>query len=312
MVGLSIDTAIKNKIVKPVVSKPRNFYTKFRVKQFSTILTNLAIISAGSSLCTIAVNSVLIPHNFFGAGFTGISLILHYLFPVLPVSLIYFIVNIPLFSMGWVNIGRRFFLYSIAGMIIYSISLELINLSIPINDKVPAVLFGGIILGIGSGLILKSFGSAGGLDILCVIFMKRFSIKPGTTILVFNLLVLGAGAIIFSIENALYTLIYIFVNSQVVNIMITGLNQRKAIYIISPKWKEISKQIMENIQRGVTVLQGWGGYTGNEQHVLYTVITFRELSRLKPVINQIDPEALVVVSETLEVMGQRIGNQPHW
>ncbi|MFC1838131.1 YitT family protein [Thermodesulfobacteriota bacterium] len=281
-------------------------------KQFCVILFNIVLITAGSVLCAMAVNCILIPHNFFGAGFTGISIVLHYIFPFLPVSLIYFVINIPVFSLGWMSVGRSFFLYSIVGMVIYSTTLEYINIPITIQDKIPSALFGGILMGTGAGLILKSIGSAGGLDILCVIFMKRFSIRLGTTILAFNTIILGTGAILFSLEDALYTLIYIYVNSQVVNIMITGLNQRKAIYIISPKWKEISKQIMENIKRGVTVLQGWGGYTGNEQHVLYSIITFRELSRLKPIINQIDPEALVVVSETLEVMGQRIGNQPHW
>jgi len=94
--------------------------------------------------------------------------------------------------------------------------------------------------------------------------------------------------------------------------MVTGLSQRKAIFIISPKWKEISKEIMENLSRGVIILQGWGGYTGNEQHVLYSVITFRDLTRLKPIVHRIDKDALVVVNETLEVMGRRIGNPPHW
>jgi uncharacterized membrane-anchored protein YitT (DUF2179 family) len=270
------------------------------------------IIALGSALCAIAVNGILIPQNFFGAGFTGVSILLHYLIPVIPVSLIYFIINIPLYSLGWMYVGRRFFLYSILGMIIFSAALEFVHVPIPVYDKIPGAIFAGIIMGVGSGVILKSLGSAGGLDILCVILLKRFSIRLGTTILSFNALVLGVGALMFTIEDAIYTLIYIYVNSQIVNIMVTGLSQRKVIFIISPKWKEISKEIMENLRRGVTVLQGWGGYTGNEQHVLYSVITFRELSRLKPIVNSIDKDALVVVSETLEVMGRRIGNQPHW
>jgi uncharacterized membrane-anchored protein YitT (DUF2179 family) len=96
------------------------------------------------------------------------------------------------------------------------------------------------------------------------------------------------------------------------NLVVTGLNQRKAVYIISPQWKEISQEIMKELQRGVTILKGEGAYTGRDQHVLYTVITFRELSRLKGLIRRMDPDAFVVVSETLEVMGHRIGNQPHW
>jgi uncharacterized membrane-anchored protein YitT (DUF2179 family) len=93
---------------------------------------------------------------------------------------------------------------------------------------------------------------------------------------------------------------------------VTGMSQRKAVYIISPKWKQISQRIMEEIQRGVTIIKGQGGFSGQEQQILYTVITFRELSRLKQMVRSEDPEAFVVVSETLEVMGQRVGNQPHW
>jgi uncharacterized membrane-anchored protein YitT (DUF2179 family) len=94
--------------------------------------------------------------------------------------------------------------------------------------------------------------------------------------------------------------------------VVTGLSQRKSVFIISPQWEEISQEIMEKIQRGVTIIGGRGGYTGREEHILYTVITFRELSRLKQLVSSIDPDAFVVVTETLEVMGHRIGSQPHW
>jgi len=285
---------------------------KSRFKLLSSILWNVFIMSLGSVLCAAAINGILIPHNFFGAGFTGISLILHYLVPDLPLSIIYFVINIPLFSFGWMYVGRRFFFYSILGMLTFSTAIDLIQISIPVYDEVPSAILGGILMGIGSGIILKSLGSAGGLDVLCVILLKRFSIRLGTTILVFNTIILCAGAALFTIEDALYTLIYIYVNAQVVNIAVTGLNQRKAIFVISTKWNEIASEIMEKIHRGVTVLQGWGAYTGNEQRILYTVITFRDLARLKPMVSKIDPRALLIVNETLEVMGNRIGNQPHW
>jgi len=285
---------------------------KSRFKLLSSILWNVFIMSLGSVLCAAAINGILIPHNFFGAGFTGISLILHYLVPDLPLSIIYFVINIPLFSFGWMYVGRRFFYYSILGMLTFSTAIDLIQISIPVYDEVPSAILGGILMGIGSGIILKSLGSAGGLDVLCVILLKRFSIRLGTTILVFNTIILCAGAALFTIEDALYTLIYIYVNAQVVNIAVTGLNQRKAIFVISTKWNEIASEIMEKIHRGVTVLQGWGAYTGNEQRILYTVITFRDLARLKPMVSKIDPRALLIVNETLEVMGNRIGNQPHW
>jgi uncharacterized membrane-anchored protein YitT (DUF2179 family) len=276
------------------------------------ILWNLALIALGSALCAVALNGILIPRQFLSGGFTGLSLIIHYLVPAFPLGAIYFLLNIPNFAFGWKYVGRRFFLYSVAGMLIFSAAIQTIHISLPVYDYLLSALLAGVIVGTGSGLILKSLGSAGGTDILSVALLKLFSIRLGSTILAFNGIILVAAAALFTLEMALYTLIYLYISSYMVNLVVTGLSQRKAVYIISPRWKEISQDIMEELQRGVTILKGEGGFTGKDQHVLYTVITFRELSRLKGLIHRVDPDAFVVVTETLEVMGHRIGNQPHW
>ena len=137
-----------------------------------------------------------------------------------------------------------------------------------------------------------------------MLFGQRFSIRFGSTILAFNTVVLTVAALAFSLEAALHTLIYMYVASYVINLVVTGWSQRKAVLIISTEWEEIYK--------GVTILQGRGAYTGQPEQILYTVITFREVARLKRMIRSMDPQAFVVVSDTLEVMGLRIGTQPHW
>ncbi|MBN2032682.1 MAG: YitT family protein [Deltaproteobacteria bacterium] len=276
------------------------------------MLWNLSLIALGSALCAMAVNGILVPRQFLSGGFTGVALIIHYLLPDLPLSGIYFVLNIPNYAVGWRFVGSRFFLYSVAGMFIFSAAIQFIHVPLPVYDQLLSAILAGIIVGIGSGIILKSLGSAGGTDILSVIFLKIFSIRLGSTILAFNSIILVVSALLFSLEKALYTLIYLYITSFMVNLVVTGLSQRKAVYIISPKWKEISQRIMEEIQRGVTIIRGQGGFSGREQQILYTVITFRELSRLKQMVKKEDPEAFVVVTETLEVMGQRVGNQPHW
>ena len=285
---------------------------KYTAESAIHVVWNLGLMSLGSALCAVAINGILIPQQFYGAGFAGVSLVIHYLVPTLPVAALYFILNVPIFTLGWMYVGRRFFLYSIAGMLIFNSALAWVHVSLPVHDKILSALMAGIIIGVGSGVILRSLGSSGGLDILSVILLKRFSIRLGTTILAFNSLILGAGAILFSLDRALYTLIFIFVTSYVVNLVVTGLSQRKAVFIISPQWEEISNEIMDKIQRGVTIIGGRGGYTGRDERILYTVITFRELSQLKQLIRGIDSDAFVVVTDTLEVIGHRIGNQPHW
>lgn len=276
------------------------------------ILWNLLLITSGSIICAVAVNGILIPHGFLSGGFVGMTLIFHYLVPVLPVSLLYFVLNIPVYCLGWMYIGRRFFLYSVAGMILFSLATAVIHIAIPVHDKMLAAIFAGIISGAGGGIILRSLGSAGGMDILSIILLKRFSIRLGTSILVLNALILGFAAYVFSLQDALYTLIFLFVSTRVLNVFVFGLSQRKTVYIISLHWEAIYRGIIEKIHRGVTILNGRGGFTGQDIQMLFTVISHQELPRLKKLINDIDNESFVVVGDTLETMGGGIGNQPHW
>jgi uncharacterized membrane-anchored protein YitT (DUF2179 family) len=282
------------------------------VKSIKQVLWNLFLLTIGSILCAIAVNGILIPNKFLSAGLTGIVLMIHYHIPSLSVAWLYFLLNVPIFAIGWKYVGRRFFLYSMAGMVILSGAIALVKVTIPVHDMILSALLAGIIFGVGMGITLRSLGSGGGTDILAVALFKQFSIRLGSTTLAFNCGVLMLAAWLISLESAIYTLIYIYVSARILNLVVSGLSQRKAVYIISPEWKEISRHIMQDIHRGVTILDGHGGYSGQNENALYTVISFHELSRLKQLIRKIDSKAFVVVNDTLEVMGYRIGNQPQW
>lgn len=273
---------------------------------------NLGLMSLGSVLCAVAINGILIPHRFVSGGVTGLALIIYYLAPVFPVAAIYVLANVPLFIAGWFFISRRFFFYSTVGMLLFAGAVAVVNVGVPVQDKLLSAILAGLILGTGSGIILKSVGSAGGTDILAVILLQRYSIRLGTTVLAFNGVVLATAALLFSLEDALYTLIYLYVSSQIVDLVVTGLSQRKAVFIISSRWEAISPRILTEIHRGVTILRGQGAYSQQEQQILYTVVTFPEVATLKQIVRSEDPGAFVVVSDTTEVMGHRIGNQPHW
>lgn len=296
---------------KKRVTTPR-WCSLFTLKPLKKILWNLCLICLGSVLVAVAINGILIPHQFVSGGFAGVALVIHYLFPSFPLAWLYFVLNVPVFILGWTFVGRRFFLYSILGMVIFSAAIACVSVPLPVHDKILSALLAGIITGIGAGIILRSWGSSGGTDILSVILLNRFSIRIGTTILTFNAIVLTATSLLFSLDAALYTLIYIYVSSQIINLVLTGLSQRKAVFIISPKWQEISREVLDKVGRGVTLIRGQGGYSGQDEQILYTVITLRELHRIKEIIRQMDPSAFMVVHDTLEVMGHRIGNQPHW
>jgi uncharacterized membrane-anchored protein YitT (DUF2179 family) len=309
-----MDIANDKLAVQPHTSGMLKFQHSWR-KTFESmrqILWNFLLIACGSAMCAVAVNGILIPHGFLSGGFVGMTLIIHYLVPALPVSLLYFMLNIPVYGLGWMYVGKRFFLYSVVGTVLFSLATGLIHIPIPVNDKMLAAIFAGIISGAGGGIILRSLGSAGGMDILSIILLKRYSIRLGTSILVLNAMILAFATYVFSLQDALYTLIFLFVSTQVLNVLVFGLSQRKTVFIISPHWDAIYRGIIDRIHRGVTILNGRGGYTGQDIQMLFTVISHQELPRLKKLINDIDNEAFVVVGDTLETMGKGIGNQPHW
>jgi uncharacterized membrane-anchored protein YitT (DUF2179 family) len=276
------------------------------------ISVNLALLSVGSILCAIAINGILIPQRFLSSGLSGLSLVMHYLYPSLPVAVIYALLNIPIFILGWKSVGKRFFSYSLAGAAIFSAALAWVHVTLPNQDMLSGAILAGIINGIGCGIVLRSLGSAGGTDILAVALFKRFSISLGTTTLAFNAGVLAVATLFFPLESVIYTLIFITVNSRMLDLVVYGLSQRKAVMIVSGSADKVARKIMTDIHRGVTILHGEGAYTGRKENILYTVVSHPELSKVKRLINEIDPNAFVVVNDTLEVMGHKIGNQPIW
>ncbi len=275
-------------------------------------LWNLGLLTSGSALVGAAANGLLIPQGFVSDGFLGLSILAHYIWPVLPVSVLYLIFNLPLYILGWRVVGRRFFFYSVAGAFILSLAAEYVQVTIPVQDKILSAVLAGIMSGVGGGLILRSQGSSGGTDILSVILLIRSSVRVGTTILAFNCGVLALLAVTNSLQAALYTLIYLYVTARIVDLVVTGLSQRKAVFIISPRWREIADGILNEIGRGATLLRGQGAFTAQEQRAIYTVVALNELPRVKALVQRVDPGAFVVVSDTAEVMGPGIGNQPHW
>lgn len=276
------------------------------------VLRDLLLLLFGSVLCALAINGILIPRVFVTGGITGIALIVLKFMPSFNLSLIYLLLNLPLFALAWMSVGRRFFFFSVVGAIFITVAIFFIHIPINLEDRMLNALLAGLILGVGSGLCLRSSGSSGGMDILSVMLLQRFSISIGNTILVVNSLILLLISIFYSVESVLYTLIIIFVSSKVMDTVVTGLSQRKTIFIISPHWHKISQEILKDINRGVTFISGRGGFSEQEENIIYAVIPLTEIGPLKRLIQRIDPEAFVVISDAREVLHSRLGNGPHW
>jgi uncharacterized membrane-anchored protein YitT (DUF2179 family) len=273
-------------------------------KKVKIVLWNCFLMALGSFICAVAINGILIPKHFVSGGFTGLSLIIFYFSKRIDLGWLYLILNIPLFVLGCVRISRRFFFYSLFGVAVFSFALMVTRVTIGMQDQLLAAILAGIISGIGSGVIFRSYGSAGGLDIIAVFLNQKYSIRLGHTILAFNAVILTLCAMLFGIDLALYTLIHLFVTTYLIDLVLVGLNQRKTVFVISDSSRDIADRILRHLNRGVTFFKGEGAYTGIPRDIVYTAITMRELTELKDLIFSIDPEAFVIINDTKEVLGK--------
>lgn len=282
------------------------------IKHIRAFAYNTFLLAAGGLICAVAVNSFLIPGGFISSGMTGVALIIYYKFPVMSVGIIYFLINIPVFILGWFFVGTRFILYTIWGMLIYSVMLYFLDFQIPVNDNMLSAVIAGAITGLGVAIVLRSYGSGGGSEILCVILNKLFLITVGTGSIIINSVILLVSASLFPLDRVLYTFVYILISTVATDMIFHGLAKRRAALIISDEWLQIVNALTETLKIGVTVIDGTGGFHGTERTILYSVFLRRDLPLLKKVILDIDPHAFITIMEASDVVGVDVGNQPHW
>ena len=283
---------------------------KLNSRKLSRVLLNLALLTAGSVVFAASVDMILVPKKFLAGGFLGLSLILHYLSPTLSVGVLYALLNLPFIILGWFKIGHRFIYYTAYGIAVFTLASDLIRLPpLALDNMLLATILAGVLSGVGAGLVFRSAGSLGGADILAVYLNKRLSFRMGWTYLLVNIFVLGGSALIFNLESALLGLLYTYITVRVMDSVLTGFNRRESLLIVSDKSDEIAREILSRMRRGVTFLQGEGAYTGRAKKVIMSIVSLTELSKMKDLIFDIDPEAFVVINQTLEVMGKRHGTR---
>lgn len=272
------------------------------------VLKNLALISAGSVIFVYGMNAVMLPEGLFSGGLTGIAILVNILIPKLNLGLVYMLLNIPLILLGWLTISKRFVLYTLFGIISFAMAANVIHpKEIQLHDPLLASLLSGVICGIGSGLILRSLGSAGGMDILAIFLNKRFGIRVGSIYFCSNAMVILAGSYVSDLNAALYSTILLFVCGQVINAVVSGFSARMSVMVVSDHSEEIAREIIERLNGGVTFLEGQGAFSKRSKRVILTVATLTEVPKLKGLIFQKDPHAFVMINNTLEVLGQRHG-----
>ncbi len=267
-----------------------------------------AFLTIGAGLLALNIAFLLVPNKIVSGGATGLATLLYYTLGT-PVGTMVLIINIPLFLAGvkWGG-GMRFAVRTIYATVLMSLLTDLFTPWAahlpPINDPLLFVLYGGLLDGVGMGLVFRGQGTTGGTDVVAQLMHHWKGIPFGTTIFVVNAFVLIGAAVVFGLQAAMYALILTFVAARVVDVVQGENNYGRAAIIISGKATDIRSSVLTVLQRGVTVLEGRGGYTEAGLDVLYCVVSRGEVSILKRLVQSIDPQAFVVITEASEVLGE--------
>lgn len=276
--------------------------------KFGLKLKNIIFILLGSAIFSFGIVHFNMQNNLAEGGFTGLTLLLYFLFDINP-SWSNLFLNIPVFFFGWKYLGRTTFYYTVIGTVAVSLFLEIFQryqFHIPLhNDLTLAALFAGAFIGVGLGIIFRSGGTTGGVDIIARIVNKFVGWSVGKAMLLFDACVILLSLITYlSYREAMYTLLAVFIGTQVIDFIQEGQYSGRGALIISDKYEEIGNQILLKMNRGITVLQGGGFYSKSQKKVLFCVVSRNEIVSLKNLITTIDPHAFVSISHVNDVMGE--------
>lgn len=282
------------------------FKEKRKIINIKKFIINLIQTLVGTAIMAISVDLFLLPNQLSVGGFSGIGTIGYFLFG-LPVGTTVFVLNIPLFLMALIKNGRRFFLDSLIGTISLSVFLNLFeNINIVTHSGFLACIYGGVLSGIGTSIVLNANASTGGSDLFAQILKSyKPDIKTGGIIVVIDAIVVIVSTIVFGeIEIGLYSAIAIYIMGKVLDLFFEGIDFAKMMIIISPNYQEISDEINKKIKRGTTAIYGRGMYRAEEKELLLCVASRREVREIRKIVKEIDKNAFLIITNAREVYGE--------
>ena len=261
----------------------------------------------GCFIVCMGFNLFLIQAHLLTGGLSGVALIIYYLTGI-PVGMQNIVYNLPIIYLAYRVFGRLYAVDTILGTVLLSViwdATAFLQSAVHITgDTMLNAIFGGVLAGIGFGLIFRSNANTGGLDVVGAVVKKFWSIDVGTVIFVLNFVIVLGSSFIFSLEEALYTLVSIYVTAELTNRVAAGLNREKSIMIVSPRAQEICNDILANVHRGVTIIEGKGGFAREQKEILFVVVRLTQVSRVKTIVDHYDRQAFMIVSNTSEVSGK--------
>ena len=269
-------------------------------------------ITIGSAIAAFAIECVLIPRDVIDGGVVGVSIMANYL-TKLPLGLFLIVFNLPFVVMAFQKFGKTFVGLMLYGVIMLSLFSEIfLETGIVFSeDTFIAAVFGGIILGIGVGFVLKSNAALDGTEIMAIKLAKRYPFAVGEIVMFFNVFIFIAAGFVYGVDKAMYSAVTYFIAAKAIDLVLQGVNEAKSVFIMSPKYEEIGKEIMKNLDKSVTYLSAEGGYSGAKSKMVYCVITKIEIPKIKDIVSEIDSSAFIAIENVHEVDGKRYRKKSH-
>lgn len=276
-----------------------------------SILEHLVGLFVGAMIYSAGLNLFLVPNQIIDGGVVGVGLIAAELTGI-PFSVWVVLLNIPFFILGYRKVGASLAAYATAAVLILSFWSPIFEEMPPFTtDPFLATIFGGVIIGIGVGIVIRSGGSLDGTEIMAIWLDRRSAFSVGEIVMFCNIFILGSAGFVFSWNSAMYSLVAYFICSKMIDIVSAGLDESKGVFIVTEKSDEVGDAIMNQMHRAVTFIHGEGGYLRNDKNILYCVISRLEVTRLKFITHDIDPQAFLSVFDVREVQGGFLKKKRH-
>jgi uncharacterized membrane-anchored protein YitT (DUF2179 family) len=277
-----------------------------QLKPLQVTMIRYCSVIAGCIFIACAINLFFVPHHLLSNGLSGVAIIFHYLLGW-PIGVQMLVMNLPLLYVAYRLIGKVYAIETVFGAIVLSCAVDgtrfLSNMT-PVSDPALSAITGGIIAGVGAGLIFRVNASVGGLDIIATVIKKYYSFNVGMVGFVINCLITFIAATIFGIQIAILTLIAMFTGAKITDQVVEGVNRKKSIYIVSYRPEEIVAAILKEVGRGATILYGEGAYTRQDKRIIFVVVSLTQISHIKHLVEQADPDAFMLVNDAVEVLGK--------
>ena len=267
----------------------------------------MLLITFGAFLAAFAIEGFLVPNQVIDGGIVGISMMISYLTNI-NLGILLFVLNVPFILLALKIYGKMFIFQTFYAVTVFSIFVGIVGgkIGIVTHDGLLVAVFGGMILGAGVGLVLTNNGSLDGTEILAITLTKKFPVSVDEIIMFVNIFIYTCAGFVYGWDKAMYSTLTYFTASRVIDVVLQGLNEAKSIFVVSDKNYEIGANIMSQLDKSVTYIDAQGGYSHKDKKMLYCVVPRIELTKLKDIVNSIDPEAFIGIENVHEVDGKRV------